>query len=597
MAIEKLIADAAARIETDTTVALLRSALTLEGRVDEEAALAAFSPPERHAFDRLMARERAPSLRAGNLSLGLRPHGRLYLLPREEFDAHAQALTLLCHVELDARELQTYHALRRSAQQALEEERAEVCADLDAQGFERVCAEISSVAEHMAPLIYYVGERCVSNFYSVGKSGFALETTLVHALQQVSEAREQADIEVLTAVHCVHLLLRSGSYTRLEELNSSQLSRPALAEFFDAKRAFYVRACGCPVEEGYAAASLREKSAMLARMREAIASRQRFIRLISGTNLRKREAVLPLPPASAYDVLSPITRSANALATLQRCLPPGTSVQRLFLPEHFEHLLGKALLPEEQRSSFDSCLEYLLDRVVAEVVRSTNSDIGMTRSARDYRRFVEVLRARQTAIASGWSQAEYFCHVVPSQAVLKTLSPKALSMTLNAISARMRFNSWHYAPSYFDVADVPAGRGWFTAPRMADIADDSDQHHAGHVHAAVRYSIRSPLPLRVGQEVLPGFIDLRVMRQSGDPYTREDLVTAIAYTEVLQFLYQHLMNHVLERGASFVFSFGDKKWFDKLYPVQAAPVPQAVPAAQALPLPQQTQPAAQILHA
>ena len=125
--------------------------------------------------------------------------------------------------------------------------------------------------------------------------------------------------------------------------------------------------------------------------------------------------------------------------------------------------------------------------------------------------------------------------------------------------------------------------------------DDSDQHHAGHVHAAVRYSIRSPLPVRAGKELLLGFIDLRLMRQSGDPYTREDLVTAIAYTEVLQFLYQHLMNHVLERGASFVFSFGDKKWFDRTYLPQPAPAPQPAAVAQPMPLPQQPLPAA--LHA
>ncbi len=43
----------------------------------------------------------------------------------------------------------------------------------------------------------------------------------------------------------------------------------------------------------------------------------------------------------------------------------------------------------------------------------------MTRSARDYRRFAEVLRERQTVLACGWSQAEYFCHVVPSTTLLE----------------------------------------------------------------------------------------------------------------------------------------------------------------------------------
>jgi hypothetical protein len=588
MPVDKLIADAAGRIGIDTAAALLHRGLTLDGRIEQEAALAALSPAEGHACGRVMAQDRPASTSAANFSLAFRPHGRLYLLPREDFEAHAGALTLLCHVELDGDDLQTYHVLRRSTRLALEEERAEICADLDDQGFERVCRELAFAAEHMAPLIHYVGDRCVSNFYTVGKSGFAPEMTLADALRHVVERPEEADIEALTAVHCLHLVLRSGSYTRLEELNSCQLSRPAVAEFFKAKRAFYEEACGCPAEEGFAAAPLREKAMRLARMREAIAARQRFVRLINGTNLRKREAVLPLPPTSACDVSAP---SADVLAVLERCMPPGSPAQRLFGPDCFEHLLGTALLPEEQLPAFGSCLEYVIDRVVAEAVRSTGSDIGMTRSTRDYRRFAAALHGRQTALACGWSQAEYFCHVVPSRALLETFSPKALCTTLNAISARMRFNSWHYAPSYFDVAEVPADRGWFTAPRMADIADDSDQHHTGHIHAVVRYSIRSPLPLRIGPEVLPGFIDLRLMRQSGAPYRRDDLATAIAYTEVLQFIYQHLMNGVLERDVGFAFAFGDKKWFDRMYAAPAAPV-QPVPAA---PYPQQA-PAAPALH-
>jgi hypothetical protein len=239
-------------------------------------------------------------------------------------------------------------------------------------------------------------------------------------------------------------------------------------------------------------------------------------------------------------------------------------------------MLGTALVPEESLSRFGSCLEYLIDGVVSEAVRATNSDIGMSRSARNYRRFIEAVRGRQTLIASGWSQAEYFCHVVPSAAFLQSVSPKVACMTLNAISARMRFNSWHYAPSYFDVGLVPAERGWFFAPRMADIADHSDQHHTGHIHALVRYSIRSPLPVRAGEDVLPGFIDLRLMRQSGDPYGRDELMAAIRYTEVLQFLYQGLMNCMVERDGSFVFSFGDKKWFDQNYP--ARPASDASPA-------------------
>lgn len=594
MSIEKLIADAAGDIDTQNTSALLHRGLTLDGRIAWDDALVALSTAERYACDQIIAQDGSPSRVTGSLSLAFRPHGRLYLLPREEFNAQMEALTLLCHVEVDDSELRTYHTLRRSTQQALEQDRVEICADLNAVGFESVCSEVAFVAEHMAPLIYYVGDRCMSNFYNVGKSGYAPELTLADALQHVADRRDSADIEPLTAIYCLHLLLRSGSYTRLEEQNASQLSRRALTEFFDAKAAYYEERCDCAVDKDFVTASLPKKAALLARMRETIAARKRFIRLINGTNLRKREAVLDLSPPSADTAGIPIVPSVNVLAVLHRCLPPGTSAQELFAPERFKRLLGTGLLPQVQLSSFESFIEYLLDRVVAEAVRSTNSDIGMTRSARDYRRFAEAVRHRQTVEVSGWSQAEYFCHVVPSAAIRKSFSPKALFMTLNAISARMRFNSWHYAPSYFDIAEIPVSRGWFTAPRMADIADDSDQHHTGHMHAVVRYSIRSPLPLRMYGDVLPGFIDLRLMRQSGEPYDKQDLITAIAYTETLQFIYQQLMNHLLAYDATFVFAFGDKKWFETAYSLVAAPQLSPVMPAAALP---QKQSETQILHA
>jgi hypothetical protein len=562
VSIEKLLADVARCAGADTAAAILHRGLTLDGRVEREAALAGLSPAERHACDCIVAKASEPSP-SGNLSIAFRPHGRLHLLARGDFEAQATVLALLCHVELEAGDLETFHALRRSTEEALEQERAAICADLDKQGYERVCTELLAITEHMAPLICYVGDRCISNFYNVGKSGFAGETTLADAVRQVSERRAKADIAILTAIHCLHLIAASGPYTRLEELNAGQLSRSTVAAFFDGKRAFYETIDRHAADESFNFLSLREKAAWLAAMRVAIGTKQRFIRLINGSSLSKREAILSLPPTSAPGVDASI--ASRVMATLQRSLPAGCLADPLFNGRHFGDLLGPGLVPVEQRSHFGSGLEYLVDRVVAEAVQSTHSDIGMTRSARDYRRFAEALHHSETAVACGWTQAEYFCHVVASPDLSETLSPKTLCTTLSAISARMRFNSWHYVPSYFEATDVPASRGWFAAPRMADIADDSDQHHTGHMHAAVRYCIRSPLPLRVSSAVLPGFIDLRLMRQSGIPYGQAELLTAIAYTEVLQAIYQKLMDHVLGRDARFVFSFGDKKWFDRIY--------------------------------
>jgi hypothetical protein len=56
------------------------------------------------------------------------------------------------------------------------------------------------------------------------------------------------------------------------------------------------------------------------------------------------------------------------------------------------------------------------------------------------------------------------------------------------------------------------------------------------------------------------------------------------------------MNHVLARNVGFVFSFGDKKWFDRMHAALAPQDPQPAPIEQALP--PQPKPAAKLaLHA
>src|SRR5262249_34913068 len=134
MSIGNIVADIAGRRELETAGELVRRALTLEGRLRWEDAIAPLSAAERHAGDCILACEGPASSCAGNLSLAFRPHGRLYLLPRDEFETHAALLTLLGHVELDTRDLRLYRAHRQSTQEALEKERGEICAELNERG-------------------------------------------------------------------------------------------------------------------------------------------------------------------------------------------------------------------------------------------------------------------------------------------------------------------------------------------------------------------------------------------------------------------------------------------------------------------------------
>ena len=98
---------------------------------------------------------------------------------------------------------------------------------------------------------------------------------------------------------------------------------------------------------------------------------------------------------------------------------------------------------------------------------------------------------------------------------------------------------------------------------MPDTAIWSDQHHAGHVMAAVRHSIRSPAPLRYGDRTYFGMVDLRLFRTRGGHYNRRDLCKAMKYTEYLRCVYQAIADLAASGERQIVIRAFDKKWFER----------------------------------
>jgi hypothetical protein len=128
----------------------------------------------------------------------------------------------------------------------------------------------------------------------------------------------------------------------------------------------------------------------------------------------------------------------------------------------------------------------------------------------------------------------------------------------------MRFNSWHYMPGHFARERCAADRHFYFPPALPDTAEWSDQRHRGHIAAEVRYSIRSPAPLLVEGKLYPGMLDLRLMRREGNPYTPSELKRAIAYTGLLQALYQAVLDVGVETGKGHaVVGFGNS-WFESV---------------------------------
>jgi hypothetical protein len=546
---------------------LARRCLTLNSRISDTDAVLGMSAFERILYEGLETDGRPEDWAEPGVEvvLAFRPHGRAFFL-ESEFAASNEANLQIAQRVLVSQKLHRAALDAALAERAeLESRRAEIQQYLEVQGLRSNVDALRESAEHMAPLLFYVGTQCFSNFYQIGHSDYPREHTLDSALAEVAERGALASIESLTLTYCMALLRTSGAFTRLEEMNSSQLQVLAVARHFNALARRYQAIC--ELSDGdlqsLNESTLPQQALMLAKWREQALAYGRFVRDINGLNLCKKERFIRHWSLDA--ATRKLTQRAQSIALIEDALQSSEAVEDALSIDNIGMWL-RPVGPRDAGRGFAFFIEHVIDAVVRKAVEVTRSDVGMTRGTRSFPRLVGLLEAGNTVEACGLTQADYFCHAVPSGALENTLPPKGLATLLNAVSSRMRYNAWHYAPSYFDIEAIPAGRGWFHAPRMADLAQWSDQHHAGHVHASVRYSIRSPQPIRVNERVLPGLVDLRLMRQTGESYSMVELGTAIAYTEALGLIYQTLMDYVLTgSGPGFMFDFGDKRWIEKFY--------------------------------
>ena len=538
--------------------------LTLGFRVSKEEMLCKLTRAEIYAIESINKNNSRFINSGGLISIAYSNYGRIYVIPRSEILENSNCLSLIADVELTEEQISSYNLYLNREKQELEKEREKIVNYFREFNLEEICFDLKFITSHMAPLIYYIGKICISNFYEIGKQGCYYEVTLEKALQTVLESKENSEIEYLTLVFCLHFLVKSGGYTRLEELNSRQISLSSLNDFFDKKYDYYKEYIkeNSSLIDGieFKQLEITEKACMLAKLRESLKKTDnRFVRDINALNLNKKEIIL-----SSISSLHNIPKRSNLTENIIESWIKENDLSANGLNiNSLEKSFSEFLVPQSGR--FSSLLESLIDFVLQRVLHVTNSDFAMTRSTRNYKKFILALHSSDVQTVSSWGEKEYFCHVVPSTRMLSQYSGKQLIMLLNAMSGRMRYNTWHYAPSYFKITDIPFNREWFYAPQMADIAEYSDQHHNGHIYTQIRHSIRSPLPIFEGNRVLTGFIDLRLVRQTGSKYNLDDLKIAIQYTETLQYIYQNLMNYLISDKNEFEFKFGNKAWFKENY--------------------------------
>jgi hypothetical protein len=322
-------------------------------------------------------------------------------------------------------------------------------------------------------------------------------------------------------VVCLTLLVRSAGFGRIEEANGTQLTVDHVAYLLDQTRCKYNSVPGgpplLPAASPRVAALAGLAGSLSLRRREVTATAQLY-REIHGPLMHKIERVAsPAGPAARQ-------REASLCASLCARLPiAGATLGELgaAIAESPRWLSGP-------HGGFGTGLESLLYETVRASVTAFGCDFAMSRGLRSLTALVTALRGQEWAQIASWDLPHFYCCVLPAPGAQRHFGGSAaqLADTAWAISSRMQYNSWHFLAGNLPKTPEVVARDYFVPPTIPDIAYYSDQHHHGHVAAKVRFSIRSPQAVEVLGRPFHGFVDLRLLRCTGEPFGEHDLLAA-----------------------------------------------------------------------
>ncbi|MCT2588446.1 hypothetical protein LHJ74_00545 [Streptomyces sp. N2-109] len=384
--------------------------------------------------------------------------------------------------------------------------------------------ELKEAALRTAPFVLYQEGKQYTNFRDrntvTGKTLWPGHPDCALSSLQGMPLDLWSDNDVVMVV-CLTLLVRSAGYARIEEANGTQLTVDHIAYMLERVRRNY-NAVGAGQKVAPAAstraAELDTLAVALRRRREEVRASVQLYREIHGALMHKIERVAGVRGPQAR-------RREGALCAALRGslgLAGGT------LEELGDALEAAPSWLAAPHGGFGTGLESLVHATVSGANAAFETDFAMSRGMRSLPRLVAALREQDWSAITRWDITEYFCCVVPVPAARRYFadSTEYLADTAWAISSRMQYNSWHFVPGGLPRGPAVVARDFFVPPTLPDVAFYSDQHHRGHVASRVRFSIRSPQPVRVLDRVFNGFIDLRLLRCEGAPFTEADLLAA-----------------------------------------------------------------------
>ncbi|MFF5019659.1 hypothetical protein [Streptomyces sp. NPDC001165] len=389
---------------------------------------------------------------------------------------------------------------------------------------DELLARLTEAARRTAPFILYAEDKQYTNFRDTntvtgktlwpGHPDCALSSLTGLPLELWS------DHDALLVVG-LSLLIRSAGAGRIEEANGMQLSLGNVGRLLEHTRRNYNAALGEERITAAADASVDELMALaggLGTNRPDVARSVQLYREIHGALIHKVEKV-----AGPYGEVA-TARDRQVTDHLRATLPVfGDSLAELELADG----LDPAWLARPY-GEFGTGLEAVVYEAVAATTAAFKADFSMSRGLRSLPELVRALRAESWDEITEWGITDFFCCVVPAQEARRHFgdSLATLADTAWAMSSRMQYNSWHFIAGNLPRTQKVLDRDHFIPPTIPDIAHYSDQHHHGHVNNSVRFTIRSPQSVQVCGRPFNGFMDLRIVRADGEPYTEQEMLAA-----------------------------------------------------------------------
>jgi|GEM_PF-1193269 len=333
---------------------------------------------------------------------------------------------------------------------------------------------------------------------------------------------------------------------RLEEFNGKQLGARSVSRFLVRKISEYAAASGSGTRSDVGS-NILDLAVECGRLRLEVSKKHRFYRRVNGLTFHKSDYVDPSPARA--EVRSRLYQGLQMLQSRPTA-------------QDAEEWCRCAVVDCLESSDFETEFAGLLAGYLGVIADLTHSDVALSRTPRDYSTLFRLGSAEFCREISELPVSAYACCAIPGSKFVTAMqgNPSLLQLILSAISKRMEYNSWHYAPGYFPRDSVPEGRHFYSPPSMPDTSTWSNLHHPGHVMAGVKFSIRSPGVLEVRGRKVPGLFDIRLMRQTGIPYTDQDLVTTVYCTNVLAVVHQDIINFFPEKAQPRLESSFSKEW-------------------------------------